>query len=51
MPMTPLRCLVPMLVGIAVEGAMDAARGVADIMLTEPGLSTIVYAIRQSRII
>ncbi|KJA19275.1 hypothetical protein HYPSUDRAFT_1096053, partial [Hypholoma sublateritium FD-334 SS-4] len=26
-------------VGIAVEGATDAARGVADIVLTEPGLT------------
>lgn len=38
-------------VGIAVEGSTDAARGAADIVLTEPGLSTIVHAIRQSRII
>ena len=38
-------------VGIAVEGATDAARGAADIVLTEPGLSTIVHAIRGSRII
>ncbi|KAF9530202.1 plasma membrane H(+)-ATPase 1 [Crepidotus variabilis] len=38
-------------VGIAVEGATDAARGAADIVLTEPGLSTIVHAISQSRII
>jgi H+-transporting ATPase len=38
-------------VGVAVEGATDAARGAADIVLTEPGLSTIVHAIRQSRII
>ncbi len=38
-------------VGIAVEGATDAACGAADIMLTEPGLSTIVHAIRGSRII
>ena len=38
-------------VGVAVEGATDAARGTADIVLTEPGLSTIVHAIRQSRII
>lgn len=38
-------------VGIAVEGATDAARGAADIVLTEPGLSTIVHAIRQSRVI
>jgi H+-transporting ATPase len=38
-------------VGVAVEGATDAARGAADIVLTEPGLSTVVHAIRQSRII
>ncbi|EFI27078.1 plasma membrane ATPase [Coprinopsis cinerea okayama7 len=38
-------------VGIAVEGSTDAARGAADIVLTEPGLSTIIHAIRQSRII
>jgi H+-transporting ATPase len=40
-------------VGVVVEGATDAARGAADIVfkLTEPGLSTIVHAIRQSRII
>ncbi|KAF9479339.1 plasma membrane H+-transporting ATPase [Pholiota conissans] len=38
-------------VGIAVEGATDAARGAADIVLTEPGLSTIIHAVRQSRII
>jgi H+-transporting ATPase len=38
-------------VGIAVEGATDAARGAADIVLTEPGLSTIVHAIRGSRVI
>ncbi|KDQ07298.1 hypothetical protein BOTBODRAFT_38916 [Botryobasidium botryosum FD-172 SS1] len=38
-------------VGIAVEGATDAARGAADIVLTEPGLSTIVHAIKGSRII
>jgi H+-transporting ATPase len=38
-------------VGLAVEGATDAARGAADIVLTEPGLSTIVHAIRGSRII
>jgi H+-transporting ATPase len=36
-------------VGIAVEGATDAARGAADIVLTEPGLSTIVHAICGSR--
>jgi H+-transporting ATPase len=38
-------------VGIAVAGATDAARGAVDIALTGPGLSTIVHAIRQSRII
>ena len=38
-------------VGIAVEGATDAAHGAADIVLTEPDLSTIVHAIRGSRII
>lgn len=38
-------------VGVAVEGATDAARGAADIVLIEPGLSTIVEAIRGSRII
>ncbi|CAH7668823.1 putative plasmamembrane-ATPase [Phakopsora pachyrhizi] len=38
-------------VGIAVEGATDAARGAANIVLTEPGLSTIVHAICQSRIV
>ncbi|KAL9931205.1 hypothetical protein V8E36_009932 [Tilletia maclaganii] len=38
-------------VGVAVEGATDAARGASDIVLTEPGLSTIVEAIKHSRII
>ncbi|KAJ7273941.1 hypothetical protein C8J57DRAFT_1128045 [Mycena rebaudengoi] len=38
-------------VGFAVEGATDAVRGAADIVLTEPGLSAIVHAIRGSRII
>ena len=38
-------------VGIAVEGATDAACGAADIVLTEPGLSTIVHAICGSHII
>ena len=38
-------------VRVAVEGSADAACGAADIVLTEPGLSTIVHAIRQSRII
>ncbi|KAF8140963.1 HAD-like domain-containing protein, partial [Mycena galopus ATCC 62051] len=37
--------------GIPVEGAINAARGAADIVLTEPDLSTIVHAIRGSRII
>ncbi|KAH7927023.1 putative plasmamembrane-ATPase, partial [Leucogyrophana mollusca] len=37
-------------VGIAVEGATDAARGAADIVLTESGLSTIVHAIRGSHV-
>jgi P-type E1-E2 ATPase len=36
-------------IGIAVEGFTDAARGAADIVLTEPGLSTIAHAIRGSR--
>lgn len=36
-------------VGIAVEGATDAARAAADIVLTKPGLSTIVEGILLSR--
>ena len=36
-------------VGIAVQGATDAACAAADIVLTEPGLSTIIVAIRLSR--
>jgi H+-transporting ATPase len=32
-------------VGIAVSGATDAARAAADIVLTDPGLSTVVDAI------
>jgi len=32
-------------VGIAVQGATDAARAAADIILTQPGLSTIVFGI------
>merc|ERR1711871_1191703 len=36
-------------VGIAVEGATDAARAAADIVLTKPGLSTIVDGILLSR--
>jgi len=35
--------------GIAVAGATDAARGAADIVLTTPGLSVIIDAIRSSR--
>lgn len=37
--------------GIAVQGATDAARAAADIVLTQPGLSTIVDAIFISRVI
>ncbi|KAK9829684.1 hypothetical protein WJX72_007324 [[Myrmecia] bisecta] len=36
-------------VGIAVAGATDAARGAADIVLTKPGLATIVTAIIGAR--
>lgn len=36
-------------VGIAVHGATDAARAAADIVLTEPGLSTIIDGIMISR--
>jgi H+-transporting ATPase len=36
-------------VGIAVAGATDAARGAADIVLTEPGLSVIIHAMVMSR--
>jgi H+-transporting ATPase len=35
--------------GIAVSGATDAARAAADIVLTNPGLSVIIDAIRSSR--
>ncbi|KAH8069903.1 hypothetical protein JL721_5439 [Aureococcus anophagefferens] len=38
-------------IGIAVEGATDAARAAADIVLTEPGLSVIIDAITTSRCI
>eukprot|EP01041_Mallomonas_annulata_P003588 gene3588-7132_t len=38
-------------VGIAVQGSTDAARAAADIVLTQPGLSTIVHGIVISRII
>ncbi len=37
--------------GIAVAGATDAAKSAADIVLTRPGLSVIIDAIKQSRII
>jgi H+-transporting ATPase len=36
-------------VGIAVSGATDAARAAADIVLTEPGLSTIIHGIVAAR--
>mmetsp|Transcript_33177 Transcript_33177/g.80589 ORF Transcript_33177/g.80589 Transcript_33177/m.80589 type:complete len:979 (-) Transcript_33177:295-3231(-) len=36
-------------IGIAVEGATDAARAAADIVLTEPGLSVIIDAMIMSR--
>uniref|UniRef100_A0A7S0H6Z2 Plasma membrane ATPase n=1 Tax=Amorphochlora amoebiformis TaxID=1561963 RepID=A0A7S0H6Z2_9EUKA len=36
-------------IGIAVEGATDAARAAADIVLTEPGLSVIIDAMLMSR--
>lgn len=35
--------------GIAVAGATDAAKSAADIVLTEPGLSTIINAVKESR--
>ncbi|MEO8747356.1 MAG: plasma-membrane proton-efflux P-type ATPase [Rhodanobacter sp.] len=35
--------------GIAVSGATDAARAAADIVLTTPGLSVIIAAIKESR--
>jgi H+-transporting ATPase len=37
--------------GIAVAGATDAAKSAADIVLTKPGLSVIIDAIKQSRMI
>ena len=37
--------------GIAVHGATDAAKSAADIVLTKPGLSVIIDAIKQSRMI
>ncbi len=36
-------------VGIAVAGATDAAKSAADIVLTKPGISTIIDSIKQSR--
>ncbi len=36
-------------VGIAVQGATDAARAAADLILTAPGLSAVVHAIEMSR--
>ena len=36
-------------IGVAVHGATDAARAAADIVLTEPGLSTIVHGVIISR--
>lgn len=36
-------------VGIAVAGATSAAKGAADILLTQEGISTIAIAIKQSR--
>ncbi|WP_298775713.1 plasma-membrane proton-efflux P-type ATPase [uncultured Shewanella sp.] len=36
-------------VGIAVDGATDAARAAADLVLTQPGLSVITHAIDESR--
>jgi H+-transporting ATPase len=36
-------------VGIAVSGATDAARAAAALVLTEPGLSTIVKAVEEAR--
>jgi H+-transporting ATPase len=35
--------------GIAVSGATDAAKSAADVVLTKPGLSVIIDAIKQSR--
>jgi H+-transporting ATPase len=36
-------------VGIAVEGSTDAARAAADLVLTEPGLAVIIFAVFESR--
>lgn len=38
-------------IGIAVSDATDAARGAADLVLTEPGLSVIISAVLTSRAI
>lgn len=38
-------------VGVAVQGSTDAARAAADIVLTEPGLSTIIHGILIARCI
>lgn len=38
-------------VGVAVQGSTDAARAAADIVLTEPGLSTIIHGIMIARVI
>jgi H+-transporting ATPase len=38
-------------IGIAVQGATDAARGASDIILTEPGLTPIYTAVVESRCI
>lgn len=38
-------------VGVAVQGATDAAIAAADIILTRPGLGTIVKAIFTARVI
>jgi H+-transporting ATPase len=35
--------------GIAVAGATDAARSAADLVLTAPGLSVIIHAVKESR--
>lgn len=35
--------------GIAVAGATDAAKSAADVMLTRPGLSVIIDALKESR--
>jgi H+-transporting ATPase len=36
-------------VGIAVSGATDAARAAADLVLTAPGLSVIIHAVKEAR--